>query len=311
MGKLISKLQREIYGRLFVDTNPDHRASIFLAGTGRSGTTWASDIINWHNEYRYLFEPFYPQKVSLCSRFRYRQYLRPGNRDPVYIEPAKAILTGRVRDRWIDSQNRKLVASKRLIKDIRANLLMYWMQANFPGVKMILIFRHPCAVANSKLKLSWGTHLGEFLGQDELMEDFLHPFRRELESASSDFDKHVFLWCVENYVPLKQFQRGELHLAFYETFCADPRGEVERLFAFLGRRMDQQILAHLKTPSTMTRQDSAIVAGGSLIDSWRKHVAAEQVKRSVEILRLFGLDKVYGEDSMPDMDQAYAMLRTS
>ena len=311
MGPLIGKLQRAIHRRLLVDTNPDPGAAIFLGGTGRSGTTWVSDIINFRNEYRYLFEPFYPQRVGLCRRFRYRQYLRPDNRDPAYVEPARAILSGRVRHRWIDSQNRKFIASKRLIKDIRANLLMYWMQANFPGVRMVLIFRHPCAVANSKLKLKWSTHLEEFLEQDELMEDFLNPFRQEMEQARSDFDKHVFLWCVENYVPLKQFRHGELHLAFYETFCEEPRAEVERLFSFLDRPMDDRILARLATPSAMTRRDSAIVSGGSLIDGWRKHIGDEQVKRAVEILRLFGLDKIYGQDSVPRVDQAYAMMPSS
>jgi hypothetical protein len=304
-------LQRTIFSQVLMDRHPDHRAAVFLAGTGRSGTTWVSDIINYANEYRYMFEPFHPQKVRICSHFRYRQYLRPDNQDQAFIEPAKAILTGRIRSRWIDSQNRKLLASKRLIKDIRANLLMYWMRARFPGMPLILIFRHPCAVANSKLKLGWDTHLNEFLEQEDLMEDFLEPFRQEMERAETDFDKHVFLWCVENYVPLKQFERGELHLAFYETFCRNPGGEIDRLFSFLGRRPDPRALANLRTPSTMTRKDSAIVSGDSLIDGWRKHVTDRQIDRAVEILSLFGLDKVYGHGSIPNIEQAYLIMRTA
>jgi hypothetical protein len=308
MGSLFRKLQRRVHRRLFVNVNARHEASVFVAGTGRSGTTWAADIINFRNDHRVLFEPFYPQKVALVRHFRYRQYLRPDNEDLAYVEPARAILTGRVRNPWIDRENRTLWASKRLIKDIRANLLLRWMYTRFPGMRMILIFRHPCAVANSKLKLRWSTHLKEFLEQPELMEDFLSPVRAEMAAAQSDFDKHIFLWCVENYVPLKQFRRGELHLAFYEPFCQDPQAETERLFSFLGRKAGQRIQSHLKTPSTMVRAGSAILSGSSLTDSWRKDISNDQIKRCTEILHLFGLDKVYGEDSLPDIEAACSMM---
>lgn len=308
MRTLIRKLQRGIHSRLYVDANAHHEASVLVAGTGRSGTTWVSDIVNFHNDHRVLFEPFYPQKVELVRHFRYRQYLRPDNDDPAYVAPARAILTGRVRNRWIDRENRKLWAQKRLIKDIRANLLLRWMHARFPGMRTILIFRHPCAVANSKLKLRWSTHLSEFLEQPELMEDFLSPVRAEMAAARTDFEKHIFLWCVENYVPLKQFRPGELHLAFYEPFCQDPRAETERLFSFLGRNVDEQIQCHLRTPSTMVRAGSAILSGGSLTESWRKDISNDQIKRCTEILHLFGLDRIYTEDSLPDIEEAYAIM---
>ncbi len=105
-----------------MDLNRDYRKAVFLAGVGRSGTTWISEVINYNNDYRYIFEPFHPHKVPICSHFRYRQYLEPNNTDPRFIAPTNSILSGRIRTRWSESLNHKTLCDRRLIKDIRAIL---------------------------------------------------------------------------------------------------------------------------------------------------------------------------------------------
>ncbi len=294
--------------QLYINFNTNYKGTIFLAGTGRSGTTWISDIINYRNEYRYMFEPFYPDNVKICRNFRYRQYIRPDNRDKRFLEPAMLILSGKIRNFWIDSYNRKFIAEKRLIKDIRAHLLLKWMFANFPGIKIILLFRHPCAVACSKLKLKWGDHLEEIFSQDELVEDFLKPFENEVNKRNDIFEKYILLWCIENYIPLKQFNKDEIHLTFYENFCINPGDELQRLYSFLNKGFDEKANINFKTPSLLSRKESAIITGDSLIGSWKKHITNEQVKRAFDILTLFGLEKIYDEDSIPDIDNAYNIM---
>jgi hypothetical protein len=41
---------------------------------------------------------------------------------------------------------------------------------------------------------------------------------------------------------------------------------------------------------------------------WRAHVGDRQLERAVEILALFGLDRVYGEGPMPDPPGAYSLM---
>ncbi|MDP8949818.1 MAG: hypothetical protein M3N00_06185, partial [Actinomycetota bacterium] len=123
-----------LFGALHVDLDRDHRNSVFLAGSGRSGTTWISDVINYRNGYRFVFEPFHPGKVRVCKNFGRKQYLRPDDRREEYLGAAREVLTGRIRSPWTDRFNRKFVARRRLIKDIRANLLLGWMRENFPGM---------------------------------------------------------------------------------------------------------------------------------------------------------------------------------
>ena len=298
------------YFRLpYLDINPDYRASLLVAGTGRSGTAWVSEIVNYANAFRYMFEPFHPYEVPICKHFRYRQYLRPDCSDPAYVEPARAILSGRIRNAWIDSFNKKIIARRRLINDIRANLLLRWIAEQFPGVPIVLVLRHPCAVAASRLALHWDAHLEEFLAQDALVEDFLEPFRSHIEAADSDFERQIYLWCVENYVPLHQFRRGEIHLAFYENFIERPSFEVERLFGYLGMELRKHVFAAVERASPLSRRVSAVVTGENALDHWKTDVSPAKVELALGITKSFGLDVIYGLDLLPNVDAAYGLLR--
>lgn len=315
MASLMARVIRKVRRPFFIDHNNNLRGSVFLAGVGRSGTTWVSEIINYNDEYRYIFEPFHPHRVRAVQDFAYHQYLRPSNRDPRFLQPAGAILSGRIRNKWTDTYNRKIFSKKRLIKDIRANLMLKWLHDNYPEVPIVLMFRHPCAVANSWIKLGWEreslgtrTNIETCLSQPELVEDFLEPYLDHLDRARDSFERNVFFWCIQNYVPLKQFHYGEIHLAFYEHFCDKPRDEISRLFHFLNKPFDEKVFANLSRPSYLSSRTSAIRTGDDLIESWRKQVSPGQIQRALEILKIFKLDRIYSQETMPDVHAAYEML---
>ncbi len=289
---------RSVLGRLYIDRGNVSDA-VFLAGTGRSGTTWLADVINFDNSFRFMFEPFHSREVAILSEWNYRQYLRPEISDEKFAKPAETILSGRIRNPWVDRYNKRPLAHKRLIKDIRANLILKWINTNFPDIPIVLTLRHPCAVANSKIKLSWNTHLEDFIQQNDLVLDFLYELRNEIQGATEIFDKHIFMWCIENYVPLKQFKGGEIHVVFYESLCVNPHEELNRLFAFIGKEMTAEVYRKLGKASVMSRRDSPILSGGNLTSSWRKGIGDKQIGRALEILALFGLDKIYGSGDLP------------
>jgi hypothetical protein len=253
-------------GGFYVDLGKgNHRSSVFLAGSGRSGTTWLSQIINHRRRFRYVFEPFNPREVVPFAHF----------------------------------------ARRRLIKDIRANLLLGWMRANFPGMPIILLLRHPCAVVTSRLALGWRENLSETMEQQELVEDFLLPMEPEIRAAQGDFERHLFLWCIDNYVPIKQFGPGEVHLTFYENLLARPEEELQSLFTALGEDFDERVYEIMGRPSPLSRKN----APDPSLEGWRSHVSDHQLERAVEILRLFDLDHLYyGARAMPDPSGAYALM---
>ncbi len=292
-------------GVFYIDLGKgDHENSVFLAGSGRSGTTWLSQIINHRRRYRYVFEPFNPREVVAFRRFRTKQYLRPDDQREEFLEPARLALTGRLRDPWADRFNGRILARRRLIKDIRANLLLGWMRANFPGMPIILLLRHPCAVVTSRLDLGWKDNLSETMEQQELVEDFLLPMEAEIRAASDDFERHLFLWCIDNYVPLKQLGVEEVHLTFYENLLARPEQELQSLFASLGESFDERVYASLTRLSPLSRKNSSAPS----VQGWRTRVSSHQLERTIEILRLFGLDHLYGEGDMPDTSGAHALM---
>ena len=288
---------------------------MFLSGSGRSGTTWLQEIINYKNQYRILFEPFNKDKVDILGRWHYRQYLRPNTKDEHFLEPAKRILSGRIRNAWIDDKNHQPFAFERLIKDIRTQFILRWIKSNFPKIPILMIMRHPCAVANSKLVLGWNAqldeHLQELFNQESLVQDHLYPYITKLHELRDDFEKHVFLWCLEYYVPLRQFQENECLLIFYEELCQNYQNEIVRIFNFIDKGFTKEVFQLQKTPSALSRKDSPIFTGSSLVSTWRKHITPEQIKTSTQILSWFGLDSIYSDGDMPLMDPKQALTSFS
>lgn len=286
-----------------IDTNNDVSKAVIVAGAARSGTTWLANIINYKNGYRLMFEPLQGRRVYITHHFKHGQYIRPSCQNGTFLEPVKAVLSGRIKHpSWVDRSNRRLICTKRLIKIIHGNLLLKWIKANFPQVPIILILRHPCAVAHSRLALrhwDWAEDFQECIGQEQLIEDFLSPLVNEIKNAQNIFDMHIFSWCIANYVPLRQFEQGEIHLVFYEHLCTQPEVEVDRLFSFLGEPYDERVFKYLRIPSQVARRQSAINTGKSLTDDFKNHISRSQIQRAVEILSMFGLDKVYSEGPMP------------
>ena len=55
--------KNKIVSKFYIDAH-NIKHTILIAGTGRSGTTWLSDTINYKNQFRYIFEPLHSNKVN-------------------------------------------------------------------------------------------------------------------------------------------------------------------------------------------------------------------------------------------------------
>lgn len=293
---------------LYLDLGGDHRDAVLVAGSGRGGTSWLAEAVSRGGGYRYVFEPFHPGRVYAARAFGYRRYLRPHEWNPDLFEQASRILGGEVRGSWSDRFQRGFVHHRRLIKDIRVNLFLGWLSENFPGLPIVFMLRHPCAVAHSKTRLGWRSRLDEFLCQPRLVEDFLAPVAEQARAARTEFERHVFAWCMENRVPLAQLRGGRAHLVFYESLCNRPEQELGGLFDYLGSGGVDHALRALHGPSPLSRTGSALLAGGDPARGWRREVSEPEARRAAEILALFGMDGVYDESPEPHPEAAWQML---
>ena len=306
MNSLVSYLQpirRRMSVRFVIDRDADHRKSVFLAGTGRSGGGWIAEIINQRNEYRYIFEPFHPKRVPWVKPFAARKYMRPDEEDPEFFELARSIVTGRIRHPWTERFNTRFIVHERLIKEDFGNLMLKWLHVKFQGMPLILLLRHPCAVALSYVTHGFQGAVGPLLEQEKLVEDFLHPYAEEIQRARDTFERAVFLWCVETLVPLKQLRPEEIHIVFYENMVREPESEIKKLFSYLGKRPEGIDIGRLKQPSLTARKaSSAAWTGEDRVDAWRKKVTEAERRRAAEIVAMFGLDRVYSDEPVPRVE---------
>lgn len=99
-------------------------------------------MISSGSGWRLIFEPFHSRKIDFLRDWNYRQYLRPGDRDQRFAEPATRILTGKLRHPLVDRFNGSFLARRRLVKEIRANVLLPWLHSAFPEISIVLLLRH-------------------------------------------------------------------------------------------------------------------------------------------------------------------------
>lgn len=298
-GQLLRRLRKAVVRNIYIKVDVDLRRSIIVAGSGRSGTTWLSEIINFDNRFRFIFEPIRPEVVPSLSHFAHKQYLRADCDDKRYREPIETILRGGVRNSFLDKHNMRFFSRRALIKIIRGHLMLHWIHRQFPMIPIVFILRHPCAVACSKQRIGWDTEeLEGFLKQKELVEDHLSPFVGAIKESGSDFERHVLIWCIENYVALKELRTSQVFVTFYENLLENRDGEFERLFSYLGEVGSGSIPDRIGKPSA-TAVGHREPTMRRIVDSWRGQLTPNQVDRCVRILELFGLDTVYDDGSYP------------
>ncbi|XAL98840.1 sulfotransferase [Phycisphaeraceae bacterium D3-23] len=300
MTAAFTALHRSLARRVYLDTHaPD--SSVLVAGTGRGGTTWLSQLINHDHHYRLMFEPVMPDHVPMFEPLSRRPYLPRDETDDTWGQPLDRVFSGRLRNTWVDAHNSRLIARHRLVKDIRLNLALPWIAQRYPRMPIVWLLRHPCAVAYSKLKLGWNTHLDLFLEDHRLMRDHLSPYRALLSSAAEPWDRHVLMWCVETLIPLRTLQPGETLPVSYEDLCDTPWTTLDGVFACLGRPYRRNVMEHALTLRSAThRTGSAVVTGADPVAGWQRHVTPAQRRRAGDLLRAFGLDALYNaEDPRP------------
>ncbi len=293
----------------FIDIDSGNSSAIFIAGMGRSGTTWLSELINYKQNYRDIFEPFLPYKVPIANSFKYLQYLNQNNQDAQLINSAKTILSGKFRSNWTDVNRYRFITTKRIIKDIRANLMLKWLIQIRPGMPLLLLIRHPFAVIDSYKTLGWGIEAGgdtsdfdRIIGQNQLLNDFPIIQNNLIKIDKNDyFSKLLFQWCVLYYVPLKQLNSDDYKIVFYENLLLHPEKTLKDIFHYIGQRFDKnRILDIIQRPSiTNYRKTDFTINPSDNIQKWKKSFIKSDIEKAHELIKKFDLDYLYDNDGFP------------
>ncbi len=277
---------------------------ILLAGMGRSGTTWLSGLLNYEERRRVLFEPFARDMVLQAQPFERIPYISPEEYRPELASLARKILAGRVYGRWVDRDNSSWGYTERIVKTIRANMMLAWLKVQVPSMPIVWLVRHPLAIAWSWTQLGWsvyGTQKGgdvEFiLGYKKLLRDYpeIERVARTLNLKDS-LERSIFLWGVYHLLPSQELEKGHYCLVYYENLMRNPEAELKRIFDYLGLPQEGVKKALSKrndASSTNFHQRNIEEEQGKLVQNWKVQYTKGEIERARHIVQAFGLGHFY------------------
>jgi len=295
---------RLAYRQAWMDIGRGVQDSILVAGVGRSGTTWLSEVLAASTKSREIFEPFIVRAdgnfalsptnradSTMGYRSNYSQFIPPGvGRASSHHAEVGSILEGRIRSWWTEQGMVPGIYKRRVIKDIRANLMLGWLSDCWPALKIIYVVRNPVSTVASMLERSssgWGFDWDPkfVLEQEELMDGCLAPFRKILE-ANHEHDARLMLrWCVENYVALNQLAgKTNIKLVSYDALSKNPM-LWKGIFEFIDWPFDEGRFA------AQVKQQSKTAATGKGIESKKFHSGKERITSLTKLVDQFGLDE--------------------
>lgn len=304
----------------------------FIAGSGRSGTTWILDALASANKLRPVFEPLHPYisdvgnryahravsadeehpdlKAFLCgvgmghgprlwTQFRHqRRWLLPPAEDFWSKKDA-----GRTKRHWAKflREMPRMTASgfrrEPLIKCIRANLMLPWIARNLPG-RVVLIVRHPGAVVESELRGRWNARyaLDRFRNDGRLHEMTQERYRPLLERTLTHVESLTLRWVIENQWVMEDARSLGIPVVHYEALRSTSEAAWPSVCAALGvaNMPDRDMLTR---PSQQSGSGRAIVPlGQSDRPRWMRGLSAADADAIQGVLDLVS----FREYSMAD-----------
>ncbi len=296
---ILDYLRLKIFTKFYIDRKKSIGNSIWLAGMSRSGTTWLAEMLAKYLHSRLIFEPFHPKRVPQNSDLAYR-YLDSKNKDREMLEKMAKILKGKIRNDWIDSDNRFFFTKGRIIKSIRSNLLLAWIRKNFPKIPIIFIIRHPCAVVSSRLKMNWEpSEYDIIIKQKNLISTHLKNYKNLLENTETKLEKLTVLWCIENLVPLSTMAKEDYLIVTYENLVRNLKKEFRYIINYINPKIkfNQDKIENKK--SLLSTKHSAIIQNIDPLEIWRLRLDPNQIKKIIEIVQMFSLNSLYDYEIMP------------
>ena len=139
--------------------------SVVIFSSQRSGSTLLAELLVSRKRQRLIFEPFWGSAVGISRDITRGRFIDPESHDAALNHVLRMVLSGRVRNLWVDRENASRLPRGRVIKDCWGINLAPFLAHHFPEVPLILLMRHPVATAHSVRALGWGDELESILNQ--------------------------------------------------------------------------------------------------------------------------------------------------
>lgn len=276
--------------------------SVLVAGTGRSGTTALMAAIAAGMHGQPVFEPLRPESDRLVAGIvpdhGYPRVL-PGEASPALRALLAQVFAGRRLTHWSAAHGhvrRYRSAHCLVVKEVRANRILGWVEQEFPDVAVVSIFRHPLGVVASMASARQGWKQMRYV-------DIVPPAAKALGVAPLDLagpkdDPALWLaalWLADTWCALRELSSQALAKSvMYEDLVTSP----DRVVAMLCEEWNDldvaATTAALKRPSR-----TASTRLGESLRLTRSRFSASQLRDIGAMLRAFELTMYDLADSEP------------
>lgn len=289
---------------------PNPSSAILLVGSGRSGTTWMTDVLCAPGRTQQIFEPLHPFFNAEVARLQDMHGVAPNSAVPVYLRPwersdawrdlLRRVLSGQVRNYLTDFTRNSWFPDRFVIKVIRAHLMVGYISQHFQP-KIVFLMRHPCAVVHSRLQVKWRADVKHLLSQEQLVEDHLRPWLKDIERETDTVGANAVYWAVENRVALSQL-RGKAHRrVYYEETLLEPQRSALETLSWLGTSTTQppnKLAAALARPSRLSNGRIRYASRLDRLTKWRTTLSESDQQRVLRWARML-LPGHYDERPIP------------
>ena len=301
--------------QLFLDPMHDPSRALYLVSWPRSGSTWLAELLASNPRTRLVFEPAnlpYEGRPDLGTDMISLPPVGPGGDLGGAAALIEGAVSGRLRTHWSDQITTTRFARRRVVKDILGVGALPWIAARWPTMPVILLIRHPLAVAHSLVELTWS------MNNATSAQGFLdaHAPGANPNLAADALLGEVRQWADDHAAALSSSEVERCLVVFYEDLVTAPDEQIariERHVAANGGRawgtlnLDRSMV---ERPSFASfRRQAATTA--ERIEPWRDAYGPVVIDRAMAILAERGLADLYGPAASPLVapDQAARVVR--
>ncbi|MGM0501753.1 MAG: sulfotransferase [Bacillota bacterium] len=310
------------------------KKDIFIFSTFRSGSTWLEEIIKSQPRIKF---PVSPNKIEFLDNIdSYYKLIRP---QPYYIHLSKKekeilkdyvmkasrgeIVYGR---RYVNlfSTHHSFITDRSVFRLLRSCYLLDWFKKTF-NCHIIYLVRHPIATCLSRKKVwenstnpsYWSFKIEHFLQSDYFRANYLKQglgkFLQEQVPRSTELEKFVISWCLENLSLLRRVQKleGQTDFIFltYEDLLLNSTKVINYLRDKLQLEDLDKMLAQVNIPSSTVKYSddrtksnfkSSTYDKEFLLKKWEKEVSKKEEKKIFDIINQFGINIYKVNSFMPE-----------
>ena len=133
--------------------HPRTNRAVWITSWQRSGSTWLAEVIASAPRTRLIYEPVNVPDAIVTGEQAAAHVVPLAN--PHHASFVIRALRGRISNAWVDQLSTTHFPRRTVVKDVRGIELVSEVRALEPSTPIVVLLRHPFAVAASVVRLGW------------------------------------------------------------------------------------------------------------------------------------------------------------